>query len=161
MSDFTLVIQPPAQITTVIEVGQPTLSLTIVSEAAVQTVIQPPAVVSLIMGAALSTEVIVQPPAQTTTIFQVGQGPAGPIGPAGEGVGVPILGKSLTLVSGALTEVRLYSDAAKTTLVSLRKLYYSGTGLLSWVEYFDSDEVLVSTQTLQYVDGALVGTVTN
>ena len=154
MTTYTLVVQPPVTLTVVL--GPEASHATVLSSPqAVQSTVSPPAEIRSVLPAMQATTTVVNPPSTTNTVIQVGQGPSGP-----SALGVPILGQTLVMAGPVLDSVLLYSDAEKTTLVERRKLYYSIEGRLSWVESLDSVGALVSTKTLQYVDGTLVGTVT-
>ena len=89
------------------------------------------------------------------------QGPAGPAGatgpagPAGEAAST-YPGKTLVWAQGKLTEVLLYSDAAKTQLVERRVMTYTGDVLTS-IAFYDGDGTLTKTRTLGYGSGVLTG----
>lgn len=83
------------------------------------------------------------------------QGPMGPRGPSG---GAAYPGKTLISSGGLLTEVRFYSDAAKTTLAERRVLAYDG-GVLSIIQFFDGAGALTKTRILTYSGGVLVSVV--
>lgn len=137
---------PDAQITTVLQ-----------SPPGNSTSIEAAPALTLTINSLKSISIVVEPSFVRETILSVGQGPAGP---SGEGSAPPILGKSLEYSGGRLIAVNLYADSAKTILTERRELYYSVIGVLDYVEYFNSVGSLVSTRTLQYADGILVGTVT-
>lgn len=139
---------PDAQITTVLQVSPGNT-----------TNVSPAPEISLVISSLKSISTTLQPSETRETTLQVGQGPAGPQGDPGEGQPV-VLGKTLEHSGGRLSAVNLYADTAKTILTERRKLYYSVIGVLDYVEYFNSVGSLVSTRTLQYADGILVGTVT-
>lgn len=78
------------------------------------------------------------------------QGPPGP--PGGAAASHP--GKTLVRALGKLTEVLLYSDAAKTQLAERRVLTYTGDVLTS-IAFYDGNGTLTKTRTLGYSSGVL------
>ena len=78
------------------------------------------------------------------------QGPPGPPGPTA----ASYPGKTLVYSQGVLTEVRLYSDAAKTQLAERRVLTYTGDVLTS-IAFYDVNGTLTKTRTLGYSSGVL------
>lgn len=90
------------------------------------------------------------------------QGPPGPAGPQGDtgpaGTAETYPGKTLVYTSGKLTEVFLYSDAAKTTLAQRRELHYTGD-VLNSVSFHGPGGSAFKTRTLTYTDGILTSVV--
>ncbi len=85
------------------------------------------------------------------------QGPRGPAGPTGPAT-AEYPGKTLGYTAGVLTDVYLYSDAAKTTLVE-RRVLIRVAGVLTSIEFYDGTATLVKTRTLTYTTGLLTGVV--
>lgn len=94
-----------------------------------------------------------------TEVLEISQqGPAGPAGATGPaGPAAPTYpGKTLVWSQGKLSEVRLYSDAAKTQLAERRVMAYTGDALTS-INFYDGDGALTKTRTLGYGSGVLTG----
>jgi hypothetical protein len=86
-------------------------------------------------------------------IESAAQGPRGPIGAASTSYPA----KRLIYTDGVLTEVRLYSDSAATTLAETRTILRLGA-VVNEIRFYDSLGVLTKTRTFEYnLDGALTG----
>ena len=108
-------------------------------------------VTETVTEATIETLYVVEPEIVMLDIGE--QGPAGPAGPSG---GASYPGKTLVWASGKLTEVLMYSDATKTTLVERRVLNRIGSVLTS-ISFYDGLGTLVKTRTLAYSGGLLIG----
>lgn len=103
-------------------------------------------------------EVVEVDPGHVEVLEVAQQGPIGPPGPAGAtgpaGEAAPAYpGKTLVWSMGKLTEVLLYSDAAKTQLAERRVMTYTGSNLTS-IAYMDATDTLIKTRTLGYGSGS-------
>jgi hypothetical protein len=80
----------------------------------------------------------------------------GPAGPPGNGIAYP--GRTLNYTGSSLTEVLLYTDAAKTVLAERRVLNYTGNVLTS-LSFYDGAGALTKTRTLTYSGGVLTSVI--
>lgn len=61
-------------------------------------------------------------------------------------------------MDGVVTEVLLYSDAAKTTLVE-RRVLNRVAGVLTTIQFYDGVGTLTKTRTLTYTSGLVTSVV--
>jgi hypothetical protein len=86
-------------------------------------------------------------------------GPTGPEGPPGPSP-IEYGGQTLTYSGDLLVQVHYYLDTDKTILVEYKNLSYDIDNILTEVNYFSPDNVLLKTVVLQYTNGVLTGTIT-
>ena len=145
----------------------------VLSEDSIETVIESVASASVvettssgpdILAETVTSEIITDIQAQTVVATEIDtyiletaeQGPPGPAGPSGSADAYP--GKTLVYSGGVLTEVLLYSDAAKTTLAQRRVLNRTGATLNS-VTYYNGAGTLTKTRTFNYTGADLTSVV--
>lgn len=81
-------------------------------------------------------------------------GPTGPTGPPPPSYP----GKTITVAGGVVTDVYLYSDAAKTILAEHRVLNRTAD-VLTTIQFYNGAATLVKTRTLTYTSGLVTGVV--
>ena len=113
---------------------------------------------SFLTDVVLDTQVqeVVATEIDTQVVESSSQGPAGPAGPVS--IQASYLGRTLVYTLDALTEVRLYVDAAKTQLAERKVMAYS-LGKLATIQFFDGAGALSKTRTLGYSAGVLTSVV--
>ena len=161
---------------TISESSTPEVIITQSTDVLLETVVAPASVIetaadSVVIVAETATTEVVTTSDPGDTIVEVEevpvvietpaeQGPQGVIGltgpPGPAAASYP--GKTLNYTAGVLTDVYLYSDAAKTTLVEHRVLIRVA-GVLTSIEFYDGTATLVKTRTLTYTTGLLTGVV--